>query len=131
MEGARPKPAPQTARPPPSLVSFGPPGAARLLAAAGGRLPGAASSLSPGIGSRLMYVNVHQFMLLPELALVAAAAQPGSPIRALSQVRIEARETYVLRLTAHNLEYGIASELSAQVIEPGVIFLPAAKLLSL
>src|SRR5262249_46997422 len=74
---------------------------------------------------------IHQSLLLPELALVAAAAQPGSPIRALSQVRLEARDSGALQLVAHNLEYGIASELPAQVTEPGVIFLPAAKLLSL
>jgi DNA polymerase-3 subunit beta len=78
-----------------------------------------------------MQFAIEQSVLAPELALVATAVETRSTIRTLSQVRIEARETGAIRLTVNNLEFGLASELPAQVIEPGVICLPAKSLLSL
>ena len=78
-----------------------------------------------------MRVTLDQSTFLPELALVATAAEVGSTIPGLARVRLEARETGTLRLTANRFEYGLASELPAEVAEPGVICLPAKPLASL
>jgi DNA polymerase III subunit beta len=78
-----------------------------------------------------MHLDVDQSVLARELALVAAAAGNDSAIPRLSRVCLEARDNGVLRLTVHNLEYGLASEVEALVTEPGAICLPAKSLLSL
>jgi DNA polymerase III sliding clamp (beta) subunit (PCNA family) len=75
-----------------------------------------------------MHLTIDQSVLARELALVAAAAETRSS-RSLSRVRVEARDNGTLRLTANNLEFGLASKVAAQVTEPGVICVPAKQFL--
>ena len=80
---------------------------------------------------RLMQFVIDQSVLARRLALVATAAKTESTLESLSQVRLEARDCGALRLTANNLEYGLASEMEARVTEPGLVCLPARPFLSL
>jgi DNA polymerase-3 subunit beta len=78
-----------------------------------------------------MDLAVDQARLLDGLDLVASAVEVRTTIPILGHVRLEAEGEGVLRLTVHNLEYGLTSEVAAQVREPGVICLPAKSLLQL
>jgi len=78
-----------------------------------------------------MRLAIDQSALLPELALVASAAEARSTTPGLSRLRLQALEGGSLRLTARNLEYSLASKLTAQITEPGGIWLPAKPFLSL
>jgi DNA polymerase-3 subunit beta len=78
-----------------------------------------------------MQLVIDQPALVRELSLETPMAETRSTIRSLSQVRLEARDSGVLRLTVHNLKYGLKSDMDASVTEPGVICLLAPPLLSL
>src|SRR5215471_14179687 len=78
-----------------------------------------------------MQLRIDQSGLARELGLVTLAARSRLGRQSDSLVRLEARADGALRLVANSLEYGLASEVEARVLEAGAICLPAKPFLAL